>query len=105
MGSFKRRTLSQIDLQKVKIRKNQKSNIMPRKAESDGEPINLSEPPKKARGAYILFGMDARPGIVAANPDMKVTQVMKAIGAAWAEVDDKEKARYQKMAEEDKTRY
>ena len=36
---------------------------------------------------------------------MKVTQVMKAIGAAWAEVDDKEKARYQKMAEEDKTRY
>ena len=39
---------------------------MPRKAEE--APINLSEPPKKARGAYILFGMDARPGIVAANP-------------------------------------
>merc|ERR1712073_209738 len=92
-------------LTEVKIRKNQKSNIMPRKAEADGEPINLSEPPKKPRGAYILFGMDARPGIVAANPDMKVTQIMKLVGAAWQELDEGEKAKYHKLSEEDKTRY
>ena len=37
-------------------------------AEPEAAPINLEEPPKKSRGSYILFGMDARPGIVAANP-------------------------------------
>merc|ERR1711973_345770 len=83
-----------------------KQNISKKNASQSRRNSNQSQrTSKKPRGAYILFGMDARPGIVAANPDMKVTQVMKAIGAAWAEVDDKEKARYHKMADEDKTRY
>ena len=30
---------------------------------------------------------------------------MKAVGAAWQELDDAEKERYKKLAEEDKTRY
>merc|ERR1712173_142985 len=78
-------------------------DIMPRKAEA--APVNLDEPPKKARGAYILYGMDARPQIVAANPDMKVTEVMKTIGAQWQELDEDDKARYKKLADEDKARY
>ena len=37
--------------------------------------------------------------------DMKVTQIMKLVGAAWQELDEGEKAKYHKLSEEDKTRY
>merc|ERR1712080_652548 len=66
-----------------RLRNSSDKFIMPRKAEAAKAPINLDEPPKKARGAYILYSMDARPQVVAANPEMKVTEVMKVLGSQW----------------------
>merc|ERR1712080_91735 len=88
-----------------RLRKKSDKFIMPRKAEAAKAPINLDEPPKKARGAYILYTMDARPQVVAANPEMKVTEIMKVLGSQWRDLDDDDKAKYQQLADEDKTRY
>lgn len=68
-------------------------------------PIDISEPPKKARTSYIIFTMEKRPEVVKENPGMKVTQVMKHLGSLWRELDDREKAKYAKMAEEEKVQY
>ena len=64
-----------------------------------------SDQPKGARTGYIFFSMAARPTISQANPDMKLTEVSKVLGEQWKCLDDKQKAKYSKMAEEDKIRY
>lgn len=38
------------------------------------------------------------------NPDMKITEMSKVLGARWREMDDKQKAPYQKKADADKAR-
>merc|ERR1711997_121342 len=80
---------------------------MPRKAKEVEEetPVNLDEPPKRAKSAYLLFTMDRRPHIVAANPEMKVTEIMKQMGAEWREIDEDEKTKCEKAAEKEKERY
>lgn len=42
--------------------------------------------PKKAQSAYMLFAADERPKVVAANPNLKVTEVMGHIGKAWKDL-------------------
>lgn len=61
--------------------------------------------PKKPKGAYILFGMDKRPEILAANPGIGITEVAKLIGAAWKECSAEDKAKYDTKVQEDKERY
>jgi len=61
--------------------------------------------PKGAKGSYILFGMDKRPEILAANPGVAITEVAKLIGAAWKLISDEDKAMYNEKAQEDKERY
>lgn len=39
-----------------------------------------------------------------ANPDMKITEISKVLGARWKEMDEKQKAPYQKKADADKAR-
>ena len=39
--------------------------------------------PKKPRSAYILFSSDTRKEVVAANPSMKSSEVMKELGRLW----------------------
>ena len=38
------------------------------------------------------------------NPDMKITEMSKVLGARWREMDEKQKAPYQKKADADKAR-
>merc|ERR1739848_416888 len=66
---------------------------------------NLGPPPKKAITAYFFFTMDRRPHFVKANPEFKVTQVAKALGAEWKAMSEAAKQKYVKKAEKDKTRY
>lgn len=51
-------------------------------------------------GAYFLFSNDVRGKVKADNPDLKVTEIAKAIGEMWAKATDKEKEKYQKKADE-----
>ena len=61
--------------------------------------------PKGTKSGYIFFSMAARPTISQANPDMKLTEVSKVLGKQWKCLDEKQKEKYSKMAEEDKIRY
>lgn len=54
--------------------------------------------PKRALSAYMLFQQEKRPSIVEANPDAKVTEIMKLCAAAWKELSEKDKEPYVKKS-------
>merc|ERR1739848_233592 len=60
---------------------------------------------KGALTAYFIFMKERRPAVVEANPDLKLTQISKVLGAEWKELDEGEKADYREKAAEDKLRY
>ena len=57
------------------------------------------------RSAYFFFCNDERPKVKEEKPDCPVTDVAKILGQRWAQVDDKQKEKYQEMAAKDKARY
>merc|ERR1711962_1800162 len=61
--------------------------------------------PKRPTSAYFFFAGEVRPGIREENPDMKITEVAKLIGAQWRELEDGEKKPYEEQAAKDKKRY
>ncbi|KAJ3342298.1 Non-histone chromosomal protein 6 [Gonapodya sp. JEL0774] len=61
--------------------------------------------PKKALTAYMLFAQEKRPEIKAANPDAGFGDMGKLVGAAWKNLSDAEKKKYQDKADVDKLRY
>lgn len=56
-------------------------------------------PPKRPMGAFFLFCSDAREQVKKENPDAKITEIAKLLGAAWRALED-EKAEYTKKATE-----
>jgi len=56
--------------------------------------------PKRALSAYMLFQQEKRSSIVEANPDAKVTEIMKLVADAWKELSDKDKEPYQKKSKQ-----
>jgi len=56
--------------------------------------------PKKSLSAYMIFATDKRPEIADKNPDSKQAEIMKIIGAAWSELNEKQKLPYEKRAKE-----
>ncbi|EDQ85246.1 uncharacterized protein MONBRDRAFT_34324 [Monosiga brevicollis MX1] len=61
--------------------------------------------PKNAQSAYMFFSQKVRPQFSKDNPDKKMTDVSKLIGAAWREMSDAAKKPYEEMARRDKQRY
>lgn len=61
--------------------------------------------PKKARSAFVYFGMEYRPKIRQENPDMKFAEISKAVGAKWKGATEEEKKPYFDKQAEDKLRY
>eukprot|EP00126_Sphaerothecum_destruens_P003977 Sdes_comp17824_c0_seq1m7089 len=61
--------------------------------------------PKRGTSAFIYFGNEIRPKIKKQNPESKITEIATIIGKLWGELSEKEKVKYQKMAEVDKARY
>lgn len=64
---------------------------------------NHQHPPSQHNsplGAYFLFSNDVRGKVKADNPELKVTEIAKAIGEMWGKATDKEKEKYQKKADE-----
>ena len=61
--------------------------------------------PKRPLSAYMFFGQAMRSKIVAANPQMKATEIMQQLGVEWKKCGDKDKAKYEAQAAADKTRY
>jgi len=61
--------------------------------------------PKGARTAYNLFGIDKRPDILVANPGAANTEVTKMLAAAWKQISNEDKAKYDEKAKVDKERH
>jgi len=60
---------------------------------------------KRAQSAYIFYTNDARPQFKEQNPDKKVTELAKLMGAAWKQLSEEEKAPFVAKAEADKARH
>jgi len=66
--------------------------------------------PKRPMSAYLIFTQEARPAIKAemekkAGDKVKVTDVLKALGAKWKTLTDKDKEPFDKKAKIDKERF
>lgn len=66
------------------------------------------EPPKKIkrpRSSYAFFMKDKREEISTQHPDKTPRELMADIAAVWNGLSDEKKAKYNKLAVEDKERY
>lgn len=62
----------------------------------------LKNKPKRGLSAYMLFGSANRKKL--SKPGMPITEVAQAIGAAWGQVNDATKAKFQKQADKAKVK-
>lgn len=66
------------------------------------------EPPKKIkrpRSSYAFFMKDMRHKIAEENQEKNPRELMADIAAAWKNISEQDKAKYNEMAVEDKKRY
>lgn len=56
----------------------------------------------RARSGYILFGIDHRAGIVAANPNARASEIMSLIGSEWKSASPSVVAKYNAMSQAEK---
>jgi len=61
--------------------------------------------PKRPASAYIIFSKEARSAVVSANPTLKPTQVMTALGAAWRQLPASKRKPYEEKSVEAKAQY
>jgi hypothetical protein len=68
---------------------------------------NINKGPKRSKSAYLYFCEDKREEIIKEMPEnSKVTEITKKLGERWRiEVENKNIAKYEKLAKEDKDRY
>ena len=60
---------------------------------------------KRAQSSYMAYCAGVREQFKAENPDAKVTELAKLMGAAWKALDADGRAEYEALAEADKQRY
>lgn len=61
--------------------------------------------PKRPRTAYAFYMKENRARVAADHPDESPRDLMKYIAEAWKSCDETEKAKYTKMAVDDKARW
>jgi hypothetical protein len=66
---------------------------------------DLGPEPKKAKGAYNFFNAEFVKRERELNADLATTEAFKLAGKKWADMTDKDKEPYTKMAEGDKKRH
>jgi structure-specific recognition protein 1 len=60
--------------------------------------------PKKNQSAYMHFGTAVRPKLREENPEMKMTEISKLVGAKWKECDAESRKEFDAKAAADKAR-
>ncbi len=63
------------------------------------------EKPKKSKTSYMYFCQDQREDLLKENPNILLGDQSKKLGAMWKTLDNEDKQKYIKMAEDDKNRY
>jgi hypothetical protein len=61
--------------------------------------------PKRNMSAYFLYSVAIRPVIKEENPDASFGEIARLISARFKDLPDKERAKWDKKAEDDKERY
>ncbi|EEH51794.1 high mobility group family B protein [Micromonas pusilla CCMP1545] len=70
-----------------------------------GKDVTDPNKPKGPKGAYMCFVQIARPKINASQPGLKFAEIAKQLGEQWKSMDAPTRAKYDKLAEDDKLRY
>lgn len=68
-------------------------------------PKDLGPEPKKANSSYMFFNTSFVKKAREADPELKNADAFKLAGQKWKEISEKEKAVYEKMADDDKVRH
>jgi len=61
--------------------------------------------PKRARGSYVFFTLDARPRILEENPNLTFREIGHAMGERWRALSAEDKQKYDDLANNDKKRF
>ena len=61
--------------------------------------------PKRAMVAFMFFSIEQRPSEQKKNPSLGIADISKLLGQQWRTMSDSQKARYEKLAAQDKIRY
>merc|ERR1719386_631407 len=61
--------------------------------------------PKRAMVAFMYFSIDQRPEVQKRQPELKIAEISKLLGAQWRSMSATQKAPYDKKAAADKKRY
>jgi len=61
--------------------------------------------PKNPKSAYIFYCQDERQNVKDEMPELKAKEILKELGGRWQGTGEETRAKYQKMAEDDKVRY
>ncbi|XP_052226771.1 high mobility group protein 20A-like isoform X2 [Dreissena polymorpha] len=72
------------------------------KKRKNGPVVNT---PRKPMTGYVIFAVKRRQELKVSNPEMTFPEVTKLMGQEWSNMEENEKERYMKLAEEDKERY
>ncbi|CAI7814559.1 unnamed protein product [Closterium sp. NIES-53] len=94
------------DTDHVEEAKSSSAKKLSKKGSSSGKSYKHqgdSKPPR-APTPYIIFSNDIRESIKQRNPDMKPTDIMKAIGEQWRNLPKEEKKTYEDKAEAEKAK-
>ena len=66
---------------------------------------SLPEKPKRNLSGYLIFSNSLREELSEKNPDLKITEISKLIGARWGGMSEEEKAVYKQKSEVGKAKY
>lgn len=77
----------------------------PKKKTKKGKKKKDPNAPKRASTSFLFFSNEMRPKLKAENPDLSFGEMGKKIGELFRNLSSEEKSKYDKAAEEDKTRY
>ena len=61
--------------------------------------------PKRARGSYVFFTLDARPKILEETPDLTFRDIGHVMGERWRALSAEDKQKYDELANNDKKRF
>lgn len=64
-----------------------------------------AEAPKKAKTAYLFFADDKRPELSRQHPGLGVSGLAKPLADAWKVCSERERKKFESLAEKDKARY
>jgi len=91
----------------TKRKKSEPKEKKEKKEKKERKPKKKKDPnaPKRGRNAYLLFTMDKRPEVKAANPEAQPKDLLKLLAAEWAKLTAAEKVPYTEKQKEEKERY